>query len=363
MKKRVFSLLLAAAISVSALAGCGSESNSGKSESVTDSEQSEVVTSSPLHETDSGKTVESAPSGIPDETSEGRNGDSKESTESHTDSTESTGYGESGGSQNAEEASEIARMALEQLIRQRDTVEYSYMNTVTCRINEAEITAETANHVKAYGKEDFSGSILTVNKVAEMRSGSQVVKRGNYWYDQDGNVYTSEYDDAAGSYSAWRPENYGSGMTWMNETGLEVYEQIYNGNIRPAVTESSDGTDSPDGTESPNGTEGAEGKNHILYFKLNGEQTRALFGRLFDDISFNGALISLSDAQDVEVRVVVTKKSYQPYALSIKAAEFISNGILVSDYDISLAYLNWSTSETPLEIPQEIVEQTADPYQ
>lgn len=343
-------MLLAAAFSVSALAGCGSES-SGKSESVTDSEQSEVVTSAPLHETDSGKTVESAPSGIPDETGEGRNGDSKESMESHTDSTESTGYGESGGSQNAEEASEIARMALEQLIRQRDTVEYSYMNTVTCRINEAEITAETANHVKAYGKEDVSGSILTVNKVAEMRSGSQVVKRGNYWYDQDGNVYISEYDDAVGSYSAWRSENYGSGMTWMNETGLEVYEQIYNGNIRPAVT------------GSPNGTEGAEGKNHILYFKLNGAQTRALFGRLFDDISFNGALISLSDAQNVEVRVVVSKNSYQPYALSIKAADFISNGIQVANYDISLTYLNWSTSETPLEIPQEIVEQTADPYQ
>ena len=45
MKKRVVSLLLAAALMIGALAGCGSDSKDGESESVTESARNESVTS------------------------------------------------------------------------------------------------------------------------------------------------------------------------------------------------------------------------------------------------------------------------------------------------------------------------------
>ena len=116
-----------------------------------------------------------------------------------------------------------------------------------------------------------------------------------------------------------------------------MYQEIVDGNIQPAVLESEDRT------------------KYILYFALNGEQTKSLFGRLFDDVSVNSIPISLSEAETVEVQAAVNKTSYQPSALSIKVAEFENGGAHITEYEISLAYTTWSTSSVPLEIPQDVI--------
>ncbi len=334
MKKRVVSLLLAAALMIGALAGCGSDSKDGESESVTESARNESVTSVPSKEQDSGRPDDSTSSAPSDASGKGRDRRNTRSHESRVDSNESRGKDVT---ETPEDAADIARAALDGQIKLKNTVEYSYMNNITCSVEGTEVLIETANKVKAYGTEDVQGNILTVSKESELSRDGQILNQGKFWYDQDGNVYISEYVEETGTFSDWRDVNYGPGMTWMNETGLEVYQEIVDGNIQPAVLESEDRT------------------KYILYFALNGEQTKSLFGRLFDDVSVNSIPISLSEAETVEVQAAVNKTSYQPSALSIKVAEFENGGAHITEYEISLAYTTWSTSSVPLEIPQDVI--------
>ena len=337
MKKRVVSLLLAAALMIGALAGCGSDSKDGESESVTESARNESVTSVPSKEQDSGRPDDSTSSAPSDASGKGRDRRDTRSHESRVDSNESRGKDVTGTPEAPEDAVVIARAALDGQIKLKNTVEYSYMNNITCSVEGTEVLIETANKVKAYGTEDVQGNILTVSKESELSRDGQILNQGKFWYDQDGNVYISEYVEETGTFSDWRDVNYGPGMTWMNETGLEVYQEIVDGNIQPAVLESEDRT------------------KYILYFALNGEQTKSLFGRLFDDVAINGDPISLSQAETVEVQAAVNKTSYQPSALSIKVAGFESGLAHITDYEISLAYTTWSMSLDPLEIPQDVI--------
>ncbi len=337
MKKRVVSLLLAAALMIGALAGCGSDSKDGESESVTESARNESVTSVPSKEQDSGRPDDSTSSAPSDASGKGRDRRDTRSHESRVDSNESRGKDVTETPEAPEDAAGIARAALDGQIKLKNTVEYSYMNNITCSVEGTEVLIETANKVKAYGTEDVQGNILTVSKESELSRDGQILNQGKFWYDQDGNVYISEYVEETGTFSDWRDVNYGPGMTWMNETGLEVYQEIVDGNIQPAVLESEDRT------------------KYILYFALNGEQTKSLFGRLFDDVSVNSIPISLSEAETVEVQAAVNKTSYQPSALSIKVAGFESGLAHITDYEISLAYTTWSTSSVPLEIPQDVI--------
>ena len=337
MKKRVVSLLLAAALMIGALAGCGPDSKDGESESVTESARNESVTSVPSKEQDSGRPDDSTSSAPSDASGKGRDRRNTRSHESRVDSNESRGKDVTETPEAPEDAAGIARAALDGQIKLKNTVEYSYMNNITCSVEGTEVLIETANKVKAYGTEDVQGIILTVSKESELSRDGQILNQGKFWYDQDGNVYISEYVEETGTFSDWRDVNYGPGMTWMNETGLEVYQEIVDGNIQPAVLESEDRT------------------KYILYFALNGEQTKSLFGRLFDDVSVNSIPISLSEAETVEVQAAVNKTSYQPSALSIKVAEFENGGAHITEYEISLAYTTWSTSSVPLEIPQDVI--------
>lgn len=337
MKKRVVSLLLAAALMIGALAGCGSDSKDGESESVTESARNESVTSVPSKEQDSGRPDDSTSSAPSDASGKGRDRRDTRSHESRVDSNESRGKDVTETPEAPEDAADIARAALDGQIKLKNTVEYSYMNNITCSVEGTEVLIETANKVKAYGTEDVQGNILTVSKESELSRDGQILNQGKFWYDQDGNVYISEYVEETGTFSDWRDVNYGPGMTWMNETGLEVYQEIVDGNIQPAVLESEDRT------------------KYILYFALNGEQTKSLFGRLFDDVSVNSIPISLSEAETVEVQAAVNKTSYQPSALSIKVAEFENGGAHITEYEISLAYTTWSMSLDPLEIPQDVI--------
>ena len=337
MKKRVVSLLLAAALMIGALAGCGSDSKDGESESVTESARNESVTSVPSKEQDSGRPDDSMSSAPSNASGKGRDRRDTRSHESRVDSNESRGKDVTETPEAPEDAADIARAALDGQIKLKNTVEYSYMNNITCSVEGTEVLIETANKVKAYGTEDVQGNILTVSKESELSRDGQILNQGKFWYDQDGNVYISEYVEETGTFSDWRDVNYGPGMTWMNETGLEVYQEIVDGNIQPAVLESEDRT------------------KYILYFALNGEQTKSLFGRLFDDVSVNSIPISLSEAETVEVQAAVNKTSYQPSALSIKVAEFENGGAHITEYEISLAYTTWSTSSVPLEIPQDVI--------
>ena len=337
MKKRVVSLLLAAALMIGALAGCGSDSKDGESESVTESARNESVTSVPSKEQDSGRPDDSTSSAPSDASGKGRDRRNTRSHESRVDSNESRGKDVTETPEAPEDAADIARAALDGQIKLKNTVEYSYMNNITCSVEGTEVLIETANKVKAYGTEDVQGNILTVSKESELSRDGQILNQGKFWYDQDGNVYISEYVEETGTFSDWRDVNYGPGMTWMNETGLEVYQEIVDGNIQPAVLESEDRT------------------KYILYFALNGEQTKSLFGRLFDDVSVNSIPISLSEAETVEVQAAVNKTSYQPSALSIKVAEFENGGAHITEYEISLAYTTWSMSLDPLEIPQDVI--------
>ena len=336
MKKRVVSLLLAAALMIGALAGCGSDSKDGESESVTESARNESVTSVPSKEQDSGRPDDSTSSAPSNASGKGRDRRDTRSHESRVDSNESRGKDVTETPEAPEDAAGIARAALDGQIKLKNTVEYSYMNNITCSVEGTEVLIETANKVKAYGTEDVQGNILTVSKESELSRDGQILNQGKFWYDQDGNVYISEYVEETGTFSDWRDVNYGPGMTWMNETGLEVYQEIVDGNIQPAVLESEDRT------------------KYILYFALNGEQTKSLFGRLFDDVSVS-IPISLSEAETVEVQAAVNKTSYQPSALSIKVAEFENGGAHITEYEISLAYTTWSTSSVPLEIPQDVI--------
>ena len=337
MKKRVVSLLLAAALMIGALAGCGSDLKDGESESVTESARNESVTSVPSKEQDSGRPDDSTSSAPSNASGKGRDRRDTRSHESRVDSNESRGKDVTETPEAPEDAAGIARAALDGQIKLKNTVEYSYMNNITCSVEGTEVLIETANKVKAYGTEDVQGIILTVSKESELSRDGQILNQGKFWYDQDGNVYISEYVEETGTFSDWRDVNYGPGMTWMNETGLEVYQEIVDGNIQPAVLESEDRT------------------KYILYFALNGEQTKSLFGRLFDDVSVNSIPISLSEAETVEVQAAVNKTSYQPSALSIKVAEFENGGAHITEYEISLAYTTWSTSSVPLEIPQDVI--------
>ena len=337
MKKRVVSLLLAAALMIGALAGCGSDSKDGESESVTESARNESVTSVPSKEQDSGRPDDSTSSAPSNASGKGRDRRDTRSHESRVDSNESRGKDVTETPEAPEDAAGIARAALDGQIKLKNTVEYSYMNNITCSVEGTEVLIETANKVKAYGTEDVQGNILTVSKESELSRDGQILNQGKFWYDQDGNVYISEYVEETGTFSDWRDVNYGPGMTWMNETGLEVYQEIVDGNIQPAVLESEDRT------------------KYILYFALNGEQTKSLFGRLFDDVSVNSIPISLSEAETVEVQAAVNKTSYQPSALSIKVAEFENGGAHITEYEISLAYTTWSMSLDPLEIPQDVI--------
>ena len=337
MKKRVVSLLLAAALIIGALAGCGSDSKDGESESVTESARNESVTSVPSKEQDSGRPDDSMSSAPSNASGKGRDRRDTRSHESRVDSNESRGKDVTGTPEAPEDAVVIARAALDGQIKLKNTVEYSYMNNITCSVEGTEVLIETANKVKAYGTEDVQGNILTVSKESELSRDGQILNQGKFWYDQDGNVYISEYVEETGTFSDWRDVNYGPGMTWMNETGLEVYQEIVDGNIQPAVLESEDRT------------------KYILYFALNGEQTKSLFGRLFDDVAINGDPISLSQAETVEVQAAVNKTSYQPSALSIKVAGFESGLAHITEYEISLAYTTWSMSLDPLEIPQDVI--------
>ena len=337
MKKRVVSLLLAAALMIGALAGCGSDSKDGESESVTESARNESVTSVPSKEQDSGRPDDSTSSAPSNASGKGRDRRNTRSHESRVDSNESRGKDVTETPEAPEDAADIARAALDGQIKLKNTVEYSYMNNITCSVEGTEVLIETANKVKAYGTEDVQGNILTVSKESELSRDGQILNQGKFWYDQDGNVYISEYVEETGTFSDWRDVNYGPGMTWMNETGLEVYQEIVDGNIQPAVLESEDRT------------------KYILYFALNGEQTKSLFGRLFDDVAINGDPISLSQAETVEVQAAVNKTSYQPSALSIKVAGFESGLAHITEYEISLAYTTWSMSLDPLEIPQDVI--------
>ena len=270
MKKRVVSLLLAAALMIGALAGCGSDSKDGESESVTESARNESVTSVPSKKQDSGRPDDSTSSAPSNASGKGRDRRDTRSHESRVDSNESRGKDVTETPEAPEDAAGIARAALDGQIKLKNTVEYSYMNNITCSVEGTEVLIETANKVKAYGTEDVQGNILTVSKESELSRDGQILNQGKFWYDQDGNVYISEYVEETGTFSDWRDVNYGPGMTWMNETGLEVYQEIVDGNIQPAVLESEDRT------------------KYILYFALNGEQTKSLFGRLFDDVSGSG---------------------------------------------------------------------------
>ena len=337
MKKKIVSLLLAATMAISALTGCGSDSKDSKSGSVAASARDDAASSAPLQAQDSGRTGDTASSEGADESKREKKGKDTHSRESGGGSAESKGKDESTAPETLMDAAEIARAALDGQIKSSYTVEYSYMNTITCQINGIPVSAETANQMKAYGMEDALRNILTVSKESDLRKDGRTLKQEKFWYNQDGDVYSSEYDEISGGFTSWQKAYYGPGMSWMNETGLEVYQEIAEGNIKPTLLESADKT------------------KYILYFVLDGEQTKSLFGRLIDDVRFDGSLVYISDADMVDVQVAVNKMSYQPYSLSIKATDFLSNGTSVTDYDISLAYTNWSTSEEPLEIPQEVL--------
>ena len=337
MKKKVVSLLFAAVLTIGVLTGCGADSKDSKSGSVAESVRDDITSSAPLQDRDSGRTGDSSPSAASDEAIQGKEGKDTRSQESRGESNESKGMDDSTPPEALMNAAEIAGAALDGQIKLSNTVEYSYMNTITCQINGTPVSAETANKVKAYGAEDASGNILTVSKESDLTKDLQMLKQEKFWYNQDGDVYSSEYDETSGSFTNWRKVYYGPGMSWMNETGLEVYQEIVDGNIYPTVLESADKT------------------KYILYFALNGEQTKSLFGRLIDDVRFDGSLVYISDADIVDIQVAVNKVSYQPCSLSIKASNFDSDGTPVSDYDISLAYTNWSTSNEPFEIPQEVI--------
>ena len=324
MKKRVVSLMLAAALLISALAGCGSDSKESKSGSASKPVRDEGTSSAPLKEDDSGDGDGKSVSGASTD-SDKKGGKSTESKEESTPA------------QLSEDAMNIARDALYQ-IEKYDTVEYSYMNTITCHINGTEASAETANQVIAYRAKDVApGDGLTVSKESELVSGDQKLMHKKFWYDQNGNVFVSDYDAEAGGFVMWNRETSGAGLTWIHETGLNVYQEIADNNIKPTVL------DSPDGNK------------HILYFDLDGKQTKSLFGRLIDHVSFNNTQVSLADAETVEVQVVVTRESCKPFALNIHAAGFeTEGGISVTDYDISLAYTNGSVTDEPLVIPPEV---------
>ena len=328
MKKRVVSLMLAAALIISALAGCGSDSKESKNGSASKPVRDEGTSSAPLKEDDSVGENGKSTSGAPTDSDKKEDG-----------SSESKAKGESLPSQTSEDAMIIARDALYQ-IEKYYTVEYSYMNTITCHINGTEVSAETANQVIAYrAKDEAPGNGLTVSKESELVSGDQKLMHKKFWYAQNGNVFVSDYDAEAGGFVMWNRETSGAGLTWIHETGLNVYQEIADNNIKPTVLESPDRN------------------KHILYFKLDGKQTKSLFGRLIDHVSFNNTQVSVEDADTVEVQVVVTKESCKPFALSIHAANFErEGGIFVSDYDISLAYTNGSDTDVPLEIPAEVVQ-------
>ena len=348
MKKRVVSVLLAASLIISALTLCGANSEKSERAGGTRSGQSGAYPSSAPAGESSGGTTDSVSSGTSDDGSgTGRRSGDASSRGSRTEAGESAGQ-EGGATQESGDAVRIAREAFDRIIAQKNTVIYSYMNTITCMVDGTEVSAETANQVTAYGAKDSTGNILTVNKESGLRRDGNVLVQRRFWYDQGGNVYSSGYDETSGSFSPWRLEdNYGTGMTWMNETGLEVYQAIIEEKIRPKVLESPDG------------------KKHILYFVLSGSQTQSLFGRLFDDVTFNSIPVSASAAERVEVQVIVTRESYQPYALRIKASDFNcgdeTNVVNVLDYDISLAYTNWSSE--PLAIPEDVRSEAADQNQ
>ena len=203
MKKRVVSLLLAAALMIGALAGCGSDSKDGESESVTESARNESVTSVPSKEQDSGRPDDSTSSAPSDASGKGRDRRDTRSHESRVDSNESRGKDVTGAPEAPEDAVGIARAALDGQIKLKNTVEYSYMNNITCSVEGTEVLIETANKVKAYGTEDVQGNILTVSKESELSRDGQILNQGKFWYDQDGNVYISEYVEETGTFSDW----------------------------------------------------------------------------------------------------------------------------------------------------------------
>lgn len=344
MKKRVVSLFLAAVLAVSVLAGCGADSKDGKSGGTAESGQDKTVTSSSAAGEDAGKNTEKGPSKDPSDSEKEKEENNTQPKESGTSQTSTAAGDEGGPSPALNSGALIARRVLENQINKNNTVEYSYMNTIRCQANGTEVSAETANEVKAYG--GVTGDVLTVEKESDLISDGQTKKHAMFWYDQNGNVYVSDQYHEENGFVDWRVGNSGSGMTWMNETGLEVYQAIADGLIKPEVLENKERT------------------NYILYFTLDGSQTKSLFGRLFDDVSFNGIRVSAENAGRVEVRVIVRQKSYEPHALSIKAENFVCSDeisdINISSYDISLIYTHLSGSDDPLIIPEDIIKQARE---
>ena len=183
MKKRVVSLLLAAALMIGALAGCGSDSKDGESESVTESARNESVTSVPSKEQDSGRPDDSTSSAPSDASGKGRDRRDTRSHESRVDSNESRGKDVTETPEAPEDAADIARAALDGQIKLKNTVEYSYMNNITCSVEGTEVLIETANKVKAYGTEDVQGNILTVSKESELSRDGQILnQRWLVWF-------------------------------------------------------------------------------------------------------------------------------------------------------------------------------------
>ena len=144
MKKRVVSLLLAAALMIGALAGCGSDSKDGESESVTESARNESVTSVPSKEQDSGRPDDSTSSAPSDASGKGRDRRDTRSHESRVDSNESRGKDVTETPEAPEDAAGIARAALDGQIKLKNTVEYSYMNNITCSVEGTEVLIETS---------------------------------------------------------------------------------------------------------------------------------------------------------------------------------------------------------------------------
>ena len=102
MKKRVVSLMLAAALLISALAGCGSDSKESKSGSASKPVRDEGTSSAPLKEDDSGDGDGKSVSGASTD-SDKKGGKSTESKEESTPA------------QLSEDAMNIARDALYQI--------------------------------------------------------------------------------------------------------------------------------------------------------------------------------------------------------------------------------------------------------
>ena len=123
MKKRVVSLLLAAAMMIGALAGCGSDSKDGESESVTESARNESVTSVPSKEQDSGRPDDSMSSAPSNASGKGRDRRDTRSHESRVDSNESRGKDVTETPEAPEDAADIARAALDGQIKLKNTVD------------------------------------------------------------------------------------------------------------------------------------------------------------------------------------------------------------------------------------------------